>query len=315
MSRAAALGLVLVACGGPAPAPAPEPASPGADPRVDHQAELPSSPPGSLSTFTPPARGDYPDGLFGEAVRRGEALFTDTATHAGAHMGNTLSCSNCHLDDGRHPDSAPMWAAWVQYPAYRKKNDHVNSVEERLRGCFTYSLNAQGSEVGHAPEPGDPLLTDLEAYMYWLSTDVPVGATMPGRGYPRLEEPAGGYSAARGEGLYAAKCATCHGEDGQGASSGGAVVFPPLWGDQSYNWGAGMHRINTAAGFIWANMPLGQPETLTEQEAWDVAAYINSKPRPADPRDAAAGAETDARFHDHTCRYGDDVGGRVLGTR
>ncbi|MFT4978375.1 MAG: thiosulfate dehydrogenase, partial [Myxococcota bacterium] len=91
------------------------------------------------------------------------------------------------------------------------------------------------------------------------------------------------------------------------------AVFPPLWGEGSYNWGAGMHRINTSAGFIWANMPLGQPGTLTEQQAWDVAAFINSHPRPADPRSAGATEETDASFHSHDCSYGDSVGGDVLG--
>ena len=124
MSRAAlfALALSLVACDSqepqslPGPAPQASESLPGAAPepaeRVDHQAELPVSPPADRSTFTPPARGDYPDGPFGESVRRGEALFEDTATHAGSFMGNSLSCSNCHLDDGRRADSAPMWAAW-----------------------------------------------------------------------------------------------------------------------------------------------------------------------------------------------------------
>jgi thiosulfate dehydrogenase len=311
----------LAACASADSSPTPSPAEPthvteavppAPTERVDHQAELPPAPPGE-ATFQPPARGDYPEGAFGDAVRRGEALFKDTPTYAGDYMGNQLSCSNCHIDDGRRAESGPMWAAWVSYPAYRKKNDHVNTMEERLRGCFTYSLDAQHSEVGHAPEPGSVLLTDLQAYMYWLATGAPVGASMKGRGYPKLDEPEGGYDRERGKAVYTERCATCHADDGQGARVDGDVAFPPLWGPDSYNWGAGMHRINTAAGFIWANMPLGQPKSLTEQQAWDVAAYINSKPRPNDPRDADVGPQTDARFHDHACDYGEQVDGHTLG--
>lgn len=311
------LVLALTACGTPPPArtPASDDAHVDTKPgeRVDYQAEIPAAPPGDLSTFTPPARGDYPEGPFGDAVRRGERIFTDTPSVMGEHMGNQLSCSNCHIDDGRRADSAPMWAAWVKYPAYRKKNDHVNSMEERLRGCFTYSLDAPHSKTGKAPDPGDPRLTDLQAYMYWLSTGVPVGKTMPGRAYPTPEPPEKAHDPARGAEVYAAKCATCHGADGQGAVAEGEVVFPPLWGDGSYNWGAGMHRVNTSAGFIQANMPLGQPGTLSDQEAWDVASYINSKPRPEDPRRAEAGSKTDAQFHSHDCHYGEPVEGLALG--
>jgi len=282
---------------------------------VDYQVELPAAPSGDLSAFVPPSRGEYPEGAFGEAVRRGEALFTHTPKHAGEYLGNQLSCANCHLDQGRRVDSAPMWAAWVKYPAYRKKNDHVNSMEERLRGCFTYSMNAQDSPKGHPPEAGHPLLTDLEAYMYWLSTGVPVGATMPGRGYPKLDPPAVPHDVERGAQVYGERCATCHGEDGRGVAVEGEVVFPALWGDGSYNWGAGMHRVNTAAGFIWANMPLGQPQTLSEQQAWDVAAYINAKSRPRDPRQVGDLADADVTFHDHDCRYADVVDGAALGGR
>ena len=93
-------------------------------------------------------------------------------------------------------------------------------------------------------------------------------------------------SLARGASVYATHCGECHGATGAGMRSGTAYTFPPLWGNASYNKGAGMHRVETAAAFIKANMPLGQPNTLTDQEAWDVAALINSKARPPDPRRA-----------------------------
>jgi thiosulfate dehydrogenase len=285
------------------------------DQRVDYQAELPKAPPaGPGGYFTPPSRDAYPTGPFGEAVRRGEALFMDTRHAAADYVGNGMNCANCHIDGGRQPNAAPLWAAWVSYPAYRKKNDHVNSMEERIRGCFTYSMNAKGSKAGHAPEPGNPLLTDLQAYMYWLAKGAPTAEKMPGRGYPKLPDPPQPYSPERGAKVYADNCAICHGADGGGTRlADGGYAFPPLWGPDSFNWGAGMHRVNTAAGFIKANMPLGKPDSLSLQEAWDVAAFINRHERPGDPRDQGDLAATDARFHKHQCYYGEKADGKVLG--
>jgi len=237
--------------------------------------------------FTPPAHGNYPAGPLGEAVRRGEAIFNQTNSHpdAGRYVGNNQQCANCHLDAGRLSNSAPMWAAWVAYPAYRKKNNKVNDMTMRIQGCFTYSMNAPGSETGHAPAADARTITDLLSYLYWISQGAPTGDThMAGRGYPKLEETDKGFDPVRGKKVYRTHCAVCHGIDGQGVIRNGTTLFPPLWGPKSYNWGAGMHKVNTAAGFIKANMPLGMPDSLSSQDAWDVAAYINSHQRPQDPR-------------------------------
>ena len=94
--------------------------------------------------------------------------------------------------------------------------------------------------------------------------------------------------AKRGAQVYAERCALCHGANGQGTWLGNVYAFPPLWGRDSYNAGAGMHRVNTAAAFIKANMPLGQANSLSDQQAWDVAAFMNGQPRPSDPRARAA---------------------------
>ena len=81
--------------------------------------------------------------------------------------------------------------------------------------------------------------------------------------------------------VYAEKCASCHGADGQGKyGEQGQTFYPPLWGPRSFNIGAGMGRLNTAAAFVKANMPGGQGGTLTDQEAFDVAAYFTQQPRP-----------------------------------
>jgi thiosulfate dehydrogenase len=114
---------------------------------------------------------------------------------------------------------------------------------------------------------------------------------------------------------YKLSGAICHGADGQGRQAEGRTVFPPLWGENSYNWGAGMHRINTAAAFIKANMPLGKPNSLTDQQAWDVAAFVNSRERPQDPRFSGDVEQTRSKYHDHQGYYGNTVAGEVLGSK
>lgn len=263
--------------------------------------------------FQPPEMKDLPNNEFGASVKRGYDVFTETGTYARDYVGNGMRCANCHLDSGRAPNAAPLWAAWVAYPAYRKKNGHVNTMEERIQGCFTYSMNAQASKIGHAPASGSAVLVDLQSYMYWLATGAPTGANMQGRGFPKLAQPKDGYDPKRGAEVFAQHCAMCHGADGQGTKANGRYVFPPLWGPDSFNWGAGMHRVDTAAAFIKANMPFGKPNSLTDQEAWDVAAFVDSHERPQDPRYTGDVAETAEKHHKHAGFYGRTVDGTLIG--
>jgi thiosulfate dehydrogenase len=243
-------------------------------------------------------------------VKKGEQIFVNTQQNARQFVGNSLNCVNCHLDAGRKADASPLWAAYISYPAYRSKNKHVNTFAERLQGCFRFSMN------GKAPPLGDPTLVALESYAYWMSTGAPVGGKVAGRGYPDVPKPPLPGDYVRGEKVYAQSCAVCHGADGQGQTSGGKTVFPPLWGPKSFNWGAGMHDIKNAAGFIKANMPLGSGGTLTDQEAWDVATFMNSHERPQDPRFVRSVQETRSKYHDEpTSMYGKTVNGRVLGAK
>ncbi len=263
----------------------------------------------ATTPFAPPSEDSLPADKFGDMVRQGKDLFVHTDKLRGKYVGNGLKCVNCHLDAGRLADSAPLWAAYTIYPAYRKKTNEVSTFEQRLQGCFEYSMN------GKAPPPGGPELTALTAYSFWLATGAPVGVRLPGQGYPKLDKPAQSPNIARGAKIYAAHCALCHGENGGGTQAEGAYVFPPLWGKDSFNWGAGMHQVNTAAGFIKANMPLSKPNSLSDQEAWDVAAFVNSHERPQDPRFRGDVAATKKAFHDEQCFYGDNVDGHVLGSR
>ena len=254
-------------------------------------------------------KSDLPDDDFGTVIREGEAIFRDPRGHAGPYVGNSLTCANCHLDAGRLANSAPMGAAYLLYPAYRAKNGHVNTFAERLQGCFRYSMN------GKPPPLGDKVLVALESYAYFLAKGQPVGVTLPGRGYPKLPKPALPVDASRGATLFAARCAICHGAEGQGQKGAdGRAVFPALWGADSYNWGAGMESLANASGFIKANMPLGQGGSLSDQQAWDVAAFVDSHERPQDPRFDGDVAATRAKYHDTPMSmYGRMVGGVVLG--
>ena len=266
--------------------------------------------------FQPPLLKDVPQDKFGEAVRRGYLIFTQTPKYAGKYIGNGQSCSNCHTNAGRQADSSPMWAARAMYPAYRGKNKRVNDLVMRLQGCFRYSENAPASKAGHPPPSDSDVMIDLESYIHWVSHGVPTGVAMKGRGYPKLAEPPKPFSRERGRQVYAADCAVCHGNDGQGRKfADGAYAFPPLWGAQAFNWGAGMHSVEKAAEFIHGNMPFGYAGKLGLQETWDVAAWIDSHPRPQDPRYKGDLKATIKQFH-HNRKvdyYGKTVDGRVLG--
>lgn len=308
------------------------PGQPGVGP-VETQAAAPSpaGPPrdhgpvdtgrsqGAEGLFQPPTRGTAPNDRMGTAIRLGEAVFVGTFSHpeSARYVGNTQTCEGCHLDAGRLAGAAPMWAAWVAYPAFRSKDQRIDTIVERIQGCFTYSMNAQGSAVGHAPEADSETLVALQSYIYWLATGAPTGdGRMPGRGYPTIDPTPQGFDPDRGALVYRTVCAVCHGSGGQGTWVRGELLFPPLWGPQSYNWGAGMHRIDTAAAYIRHNMPLGPAQRLSDQDAWDVAAFINAQERPQDPRFKGNLAETARLYHTgHYDYYGKRLGpdGRPMG--
>ena len=273
-----------------------------------HSGEVPQqgAPPAGRETdasgyFQSPARDALPDGPFGAVIGQGQAIFENTNAHpvSSKYVGNDHACGNCHLDAGRLAASAPLWAAWVAYPAYRSKNKKVNTYIERIQGCFKYSMNAQASSAGGPPAADSDAIVSLVAYSYWLGKGAATGdEMMPGRGYPRIKEAEQGFDPKRGAAVYAAKCALCHGSDGAGVThADGGTLFPPLWGAESYNWGAGMHKIDAAAAFIKHNMPLGLGDSLSDQDAWDLSAFMNSHERPQDPRHQGDLAATKEQFH------------------
>ncbi|MCH4809931.1 c-type cytochrome [Vreelandella neptunia] len=245
-----------------------------------------------------------------KVIRYGHDLFTNTQQLRGENVFNDMNCSSCHLGEGRVPFSAPVWAAAITLPDFRGKNQHVNNLEERIAGCFAYSMN------GVPPEYGSDEMLALSAYHQWLATGAPMYPDKPiyGRGFPAPDEPAEEPDYARGEAAYQDNCSICHQEDGSGHYENDEYVFPAPWGDGSNNWGAGIARLDTMAGFIYQNMPLGQPRSLSEQDAWDIAYYVSSQERPQDPRYTGDVAETAERFHGRSL-YGQtrEQDGHVLG--
>jgi thiosulfate dehydrogenase len=201
----------------------------------------------------------------GESIRRGKAILLATRDSLPTHVGNKLSCTNCHLDAGRR--EAGSWVGvHARYPQYRARSNVVETMEYRINDCFRRSMN--GSPLA----ADDPAMRDIMAYLAFLSIGTPVGPPPKPAPGPWGEMKR---DTAAGAVVFAASCSKCHGPGGQGTAAG-----PPVWGSQSYNIGAGMARVFTAANFIRKNMPFDQPGTLTDQQALDVAAFLNAHPRP-----------------------------------
>jgi len=213
-----------------------------------------------------PADSLIPSGPLGAAVRRGRALLVATRESLPGHVGNRMRCVSCHLDEGRR-ESGSWVGVFAHYPQYRPRSGTIETIAYRVNDCFRRSMN------GTALDPAGRDLPDIIAYFAFLSRGVPVAPPGPNT---RLQKWAA-FTAdtATGRQVFAATCAKCHGERGEGTAGA-----PPVWGPESYNLGAGMARVRTAAEFIRTSMPFDQPGTLTDQQAFDVAAYVSAQPRP-----------------------------------
>lgn len=231
-----------------------------------------------------------------EQVRRGFQLFTSTSAQSPQYSLNKLACNNCHLNAGQKEKALPLVGIAVVFPNYNKREGRLFSLEDRIVGCFLRSQNAtravhssasDGDIAGSAlPSPESPEVLAIAAYLTWLSGGHPMGKNPPWRGLNAIAKdkliPIDELDAKLGDSLYTEKCSSCHGLDGQGVQIGDKKAGP-LWGPESWNDGAGAARIYTLAGFIRYAMPYLNPGSLTDEEAQHIAAFINSKPRPAFP--------------------------------
>ena len=218
--------------------------------------------------FRVPAESEIKDTTVLAAVRRGRALLANTRDSLPRNVGNKLRCVSCHMGDGLKPNEMPYVGVYARFPQYRTRSATVEIIEDRINDCFERSMN------GRALARDSRAMRDIVAYFAFLSYGVPVGSQVEGQSIPRIEPPLEG-DTTRGREVFTTRCTICHGTDGQGTNAA-----PPLWGPHSYNIGAGMARVRTAAAFIKQAMPFDKPGTLTPQEAFDVARFINSQPRP-----------------------------------
>lgn len=245
------------------------------------------SPKVDLTVWRPPEIGSVRDDAFGKLVKYGHALMTDTTNQIGPtvadpakrYSGNNLSCQSCHLNAGRQPYAMPLVGVWGQFPQYRGREGEIGTLEERINGCMERSMN------GRALPLSGPEMKAYLAFMKWLSTGIPDGAKLVGAGTLAVKEPGRAADLDHGRLVYAKACAACHGATGLGqrAATGAGYQFPPLWGPDSYNNGAGMARLLGAAAFLKNNMPFGTTyaaPTLSDEDAYDVAGFINSAERP-----------------------------------
>lgn len=219
--------------------------------------------------------GEIPSGPAGDSIRRGKSYVEETHLRLPQYVGARMNCTSCHLNGGTTPQAGPWVGIVGRFPQYRDRSAKMDTLTDRINDCFERSMN--GKRLPEASEE----MTDILSYMTWLSQGVPVGQKVKGMGMALLDlkrKP----NLAHGEKVYQAKCLSCHQGAGNGMYLEGdrKIIFPPLWGEHSFNIGAGMARQRTAAGFVKHNMPLGQGGTLTDDEAWDVAAYFIQKARP-----------------------------------
>lgn len=237
------------------------------------------------SLWVPPDTATIPHTPDGDLVRYGRALIVRTAQYLGprgsvARSTNGMSCDNCHIDGGTRPYANDFARVASTYPQFRARSATMQSIEGRINDCLERSLN------GAPLDSTSREMRAMVAYMRWIGAGVSKASPPAYSGtevLPYLDRPA---DTTRGRAVFASTCAHCHGANGEGQlDPGGATyIYPPLWGAHSYNVGAGMYQLSRVAGFVKNNMPYGvtyRAPQLTDAQAWDVAAFIDSRPRPS----------------------------------
>lgn len=227
-----------------------------------------------VQPFKVPELSSMPNDKYGESILRGKDFLEHTFDKLPQFVGAKINCTNCHLNSGTTQFAGPWVGVVARFPQYRSRSGKVDTLTDRVNDCFERSLSGR-----RLPEKSSEM-TDIISYMTWLSKGYAIGQDIQGSGMPKIvldRLP----NLKTGRAIYESKCASCHQSNGQGLyTENGQVTYPALWGSKSFNIGAGMARLQTAAGFVKKNMPLGQGGSLSDDEAWDVAGYFSQQSRP-----------------------------------
>jgi thiosulfate dehydrogenase len=238
------------------------------------------------------------DSHLSKEIRWGYKIFTNTPGEAAQFAPGRGSCNNCHLNAGQREKALPLVGVAGLFPEYNRRAGRLISLGDRIVDCFLRSQNATGritiendgdapsKTTGQLPSPTSKEVLAVSAYLAWLSNGSTVGKNPSWRGQNVIPSPAllplDQLDSKKGEAIFLERCTSCHGVDGQGVAVGDKKPGP-LWGPDSWNDGAGAARVYTLAGIIRYTMPYLDPGRLTDEEAQQLAAFINSKPRPAFP--------------------------------
>lgn len=221
-----------------------------------------------------PVERPIPAGPLGEVIRLGRDVVARTAEHplSKPYVGNALHCTSCHLKNGTDPRAASFLGIATAYPAWSPREGRVITLEDRILNCFMRSCN------GTRPPLGSEVSVAIASYITWLSTDEPLrmNPERPAgpRAIPKFTRDPQLADPQRGRTLYQQHCADCHGANGEGQEH-----HPPVWGERSFNTGAGLSQTPQLAAWLKVAMPLDAAH-LTEAEALDIAAYVNQHDRP-----------------------------------
>lgn len=238
----------------------------------------------AVNYWTAPDVNSITDAKQKEQVEYGKELIAHTAKYLGPNgsvlkISNGLNCQNCHLEAGTAVFGNNYGSVASLYPKFRARSGTTENIHKRVNDCFERSLN------GKAMDTAGKEMQAIVAYINFLGTNVEKGKKAEGSGFKDLAVLDRAADPEKGLTVYTAKCQSCHQANGEGVFNGDKTeyTFPALWGKSSFNDGAGLNRISNFAKYVKYNMPQGttyQSPQLSDEEAWDVSAYILSQTRP-----------------------------------